>query len=386
MRMSKFAVNLRELSGSLGDLGILLPLAAVLIARNGLSATSVFASVGLTYLVAGWYFGVPIPVQPLKAFAAIAIVSGLGPQTVSSGAIVMAAILLFLSLTGLADRLSALLTKPLIRGIQLAVGLSMIRLSLKMAEGSLASETLFPPFLLFLFLVIVLFLVAERRKIPAALIVFTLGITISLISGFSLKELALGPTPVTFFLPQARQLWLALLLLVIPQLPLTVGNSIAATASLEKDYFGTRAKRVTPRRLAASLGIANLLSGFFGGMPLCHGSGGLTAHYELGARSRKANVFVGGLCLILAFVLGRSLLSIVSVVPSFVLASFLFYSGFRHAKLVCDLRKAEELFPAAVIGLVALLTLNMTFALGAGVLAEGIKGLKHRSSFSPVRA
>jgi SulP family sulfate permease len=386
MRLDRLS-NLRELSGSLGDLGILLPLAVALISVNGLSATAVFASAGLTYLIAGWYFGVPIPVQPLKAFAAIAVVSGLGPQTISSGAIAMAAILLLLSLTGLADGLSSLFTKPLIRGIQLAVGLSMMRLAFAMGGKTQVPGTALSPFLLFLVLAAFLFLLAERKNVPAALIVFALGIAIAFIAGFSLRGLALGPTSVGLFVPQWRQLWLALLVLVIPQLPLTLGNSIAATASLERNYFGTRAKRVTPRRLAASLGIANLASGFFGGMPLCHGSGGLTSHYKLGARGRMANVFVGSLCMILALVFGRSLLDIVSVVPSLVLASFLFYGGFQHARLVGDLRKIEELFPAAVIGVVSLLTLNMAVGLAAGVItAKGIKIVRYRSVYAPGRA
>ena len=60
-------LDLNEISGSLGDLATFLPLAVGLIAVNGVNATSIFLSAGLLYIAAGLYYGVPVPVQPLKA-------------------------------------------------------------------------------------------------------------------------------------------------------------------------------------------------------------------------------------------------------------------------------------------------------------------------------
>ena len=60
-----------EVSGSLGDLGALLPLILGMIMVNGMSITGIFYSVGLFYICAGIYFGVPVPVQPMKAILSL---------------------------------------------------------------------------------------------------------------------------------------------------------------------------------------------------------------------------------------------------------------------------------------------------------------------------
>ncbi len=65
--------NRRELAGSLGDLGTLLPLALGLILLNGLDATTIFITIGLFYILSGLYFRLTVPVQPMKLIAAYAI-------------------------------------------------------------------------------------------------------------------------------------------------------------------------------------------------------------------------------------------------------------------------------------------------------------------------
>ena len=89
-------------------------------------------------------------------------------------------------------------------------------------------------------------------------------------------------------------MWLALTSLVIAQLPLTFGNSVVATVDAEREYFGNAARRVTEDRMAWSIAGSNLVSGIFHGLPICHGAGGVTAHYKLGARTAGATLMVGG--------------------------------------------------------------------------------------------
>jgi SulP family sulfate permease len=81
----RFRLDLNEISGSFGDLAIFLPLAIGLVTVNGVNATSLFLSAGLLYIVAGLYYGIPIPVQPLKATSAIAIVLAVRPRGDFSG-------------------------------------------------------------------------------------------------------------------------------------------------------------------------------------------------------------------------------------------------------------------------------------------------------------
>jgi len=90
--LSRIASGLRfdaqELSGGLGDIGVMAPIVATLIISNGFNATSVLFVFGVTYLVTGLYFRIPVPVQPLKAMAAIAIAQGLSPEVVSAAGLV----------------------------------------------------------------------------------------------------------------------------------------------------------------------------------------------------------------------------------------------------------------------------------------------------------
>ena len=94
---------------------------------------------------------------------------------------------------------------------------------------------------------------------------------------------------------------------MIAQLPLTFGNSVVATADAERSYFGDRARRVRPNRLAGSIAGANLVAGLTHGLPLCHGAGGVTAHVKLGARTAGATAAAGALYLLLGVAFGASL-------------------------------------------------------------------------------
>src|SRR5574341_2655902 len=125
----------RELSGGLGDIGVMIPIVATLIISNGFNATSVLLVFGVTYLGTGLYFRIPLPVQPLKAMAAIAIAQGLSPEVVSAAGLVVAAILLLLAGTGLIRPIATLFSRPVVRGIQLAVGLLLVQAGVRLAAS-----------------------------------------------------------------------------------------------------------------------------------------------------------------------------------------------------------------------------------------------------------
>jgi hypothetical protein len=178
--------------------------------------------------------------------------------------------------------------------------------------------------------------------------------------------------------------------LVIAQLPLTFGNAIVATADAEHRYFGSRAARVRPSRLAASIGLSNGLAGLTAGLPLCHGAGGVTAHYKMGARTAAATVSVGILFLALGVGLGSSLPALLRVLVPGALAGMLAFVALQHALLAAELERLDDRTIAAGVGLLTLISGNLAVGFGAGVVAllaravwrrVGARGVRH-----PVRA
>src|SRR3954453_11246664 len=113
--------NVRERGGGLGDAGLFIPIAVAMITLNGLNATAVFTVAGLAYIGTALYFRVPVPVQPLKAFAAAAIALHLSAETLAAGALLMAAAMAVLAITRTAGWLPEGFPPALVRGIQASV-------------------------------------------------------------------------------------------------------------------------------------------------------------------------------------------------------------------------------------------------------------------------
>ena len=87
------------------------------------------------------------------------------------------------------------------------------------------------------------------------------------------------------------------MLLAIPQIPLSLGNSILATRQIAEDLFPE--KHIGVRKLSLTYAVMNLVNPWFGGVPTCHGSGGLAGHYTFGARTGGSLIIYGSLFLIL---------------------------------------------------------------------------------------
>ena len=113
----------------MADLGVLVPIAIALIVSNGLSTTAVLLPAGLLYLVVAWTYRAPVAVQPLKAFGAAAIAAGAGADVIAAGSLIMGVVFLVLGASGLLDRLGAVFPRVVIRGVQLAVGLTFVRIA-----------------------------------------------------------------------------------------------------------------------------------------------------------------------------------------------------------------------------------------------------------------
>ena len=362
-----------ELGGGLGDSGLLIPLAVALIALNGLSATAVFAGVGFAYIGTALYFRVPVPVQPLKAFAAAAIALQLDAATLAAGALLMAAAMALLAATGLAGWLAARFPLVLVRGIQASVALLLTTAAIELAQrGNWGGLPAIDPVVgIAMAIGACALLLACRRswRLPGSLVVLAAGAAVGLIVAGPPADIALGPQQVTLSIPDQSAFAIALTALVIAQIPLTFGNSVVATVDAERTYFGARARRVRAGRLAGSIAIWNAAAGLTGGLPVCHGSGGVTAHYKLGARTAAATLAAGTLFVALALALGQSLTVLLQLIAPGALAGMLLFVAIQHALLAARLERLDDRVLAAGVGLVTLLSGNLAIGFGAGVAA-----------------
>lgn len=308
MKMNKRIVT--DFIGAFGDIGTFLPIVCGLIMVNKVSATNLFISAGLFYIFTGLYFRIPVPVQPLKATSALAIALGSSASTVSFVAFFMAAFLFIIVLFNLDRFLARLFSRPVIRGIQLGLAVILIKSSLRLIFGP-----------------------------------HTLNLNHALVPDGSLN------------------LYQAFFILFLPQIPLTLGNSVYASSDTAQTYFKERAFRVTPSVLILSLGIGNLISGCFGAIPFCHGSSGITAHYRFGGRTGLCTVFAGIVCFFIAvaFMFGAG--NVLTSIPSWVLGVALAYIGVRHAALISDtIRAPRELIIVLFIGIYTLFFGNLAAA------------------------
>ncbi len=373
-----WAVTRLDLAGAFGDIGVLFPIAIALITLNHLNPTTVFLGAGLTYVLAGWYFKIPISVQPLKAVAAIALATGLPSSAISSAGMSIGIILALIAVTNTAAWLAKLFTLPIVRGIQLGLGLLLIREGIRLivsTQSTLAftGGASVKGWEIALAAALVLLLLRKSLRYPAALALLAGGIALGLLAQWGrMPQFAWGPLPVVFLHPQASEFWKVLPLLVIPQFALTFGNSIVATENTAHILYGPQARRVTARGLSASIAIVNLASGIIQGAPMCHGSGGITAHYKFGARRPKSSYIIGGLCLLLAL-FGRAAVNLLHLIPIGVLGVFLIFVGIQHSMYLRDIvKRAPLLFIAVCAGVVSLITTNVMWGFLAGFALQAI--------------
>ena len=321
----RFRIGPGELTGAVADLGIFVPLAAALVLVNGLSGGMVLVCAGLLVIGAGARFGIPFPVQPLKALTAVAVARELPAEVITAAGMTIGLLLLALSFGGAADRLSRWFTATVVRALQFGVGVLLIIAAVRLV--------LDPPAIF-------------DAELPA-MAQWT----------WSLPAL-----------PSAGAFATAFVLLVLPQLPLTFGNAVVAVSDVAHRAFGDRAANVTPKAVCRTAGLGNVVAALAGGMPMCHGSSGLTAHYRMGARTAGMSLVLGSAFIVLGVLFGDSAPAVLAQLPPVVLGVLLLYAGIRHALLVAD-RRGWRLVLALAAGAAGAATGNLLVTLvlaGAG--------------------
>jgi SulP family sulfate permease len=377
-RFKKYRFDRMELAGSFGDLGTLLPITIGMIVLNKLHATNVFMVIGLFYIAAGHYFGVPIAVQPMKVIGAYAIAVGLTPTQIVSSSLWMGVFIFFLGSTGLIQVIGRYIPKSTIRGVQLGVGVVLLIKGLRlmiMPDPNLTISAIGPVsmgIILGVVGILLTFLLLDNKKLPAAVVIIALGLFLGIIIGKPMPPGAFNwgihfPGFIPYGWPSWNDFFWVLPVLVIPQIPMTLGNAIISNTDVMHEYYTDRAQRATYRSVANSQGLADVVSFFLGGIPMCHGAGGLAAHYRFGARTAGSNLIIGSIFVFLALFLGENMIAILKLLPISILGVLLVFAGLQLALMIQDMRDRRDLFITLFMLGLALVS-NLAVAFISGIL------------------
>ena len=336
-----------EFSGAFGDLGTDFPLIVGMVAAAGLDGASVLIAYGLMEIGTGLYYRLPIPVQPLKAVAVIVITQHIGGAVLRGAGLAIGIAMLLLSALGLLDWLARVVPKAVIRGIQLGLGLQLASIALRDYVGADESAGWWLAGLAFIIIVALL----GNRRLPAGVPVIALGLIYALAFKIDLPRLvaATGIHLPQLSAPSISDVAQGFVLLALPQIPLSLGNSILATRQIVHDYFPD--VDLSVRKIGFTYALMNLINPFIGGVPTCHGSGGVAGHYAFGGRTGGSVVIYGTVFLVLGLFFGGAFTEIVKVFPLPVLGVLLLFEGLYLIVLVGDVAPVvTELRLAALVG------------------------------------
>lgn len=339
---------LQEMSGSVGDLGTLLPIIIALASdtknideRGSISLASTLVFSGLANMLTGLCFGIPLPVQPMKAIASVALVNHYSREEVASAGLFVAAVIGFLSMTGLLEWITRKIPIPVIKGIQLGVGFTLI-----IYGGTLITKSLYHIDQVVVLVVAFLALLWNPMypRLPYALVVVSIGAIWALVDILAGHDgpLYLGIWKPHAFVPPPSSFRAGALNAGLGQLPLTTLNSVIAVSFLSADLL-PHVKAPSITSLGVSVMAINLVGCWFGSMPVCHGSGGLAAQYRFGARSGGSIIFLGLIKLLLGLFAGPFASQIFNHFPNHLLGIMVVAAGLELVNVGESLNTAGAL-------------------------------------------
>jgi hypothetical protein len=356
---NRIKINRNELSGAFGDIGTDLPLIIGMLLATNLQISNTLMVYGILQIMTSLIYGIPMPVQPLKAVALIVITQNISAEVIWGGGLAIGIIMLFLTLTGLIVWLNKVIPKTVIRGIQLGLGLQLCLLAVK--DYIPADQTSGYIFALIAFLLGLILI--GNRKYPPAIFILALGVVYMFLFHFGIL------TNLTFSVPQFsiphisyENILAGLILLAIPQIPLSLGNSIFATNQIANDLFPE--KKITVRKIGLTYSLMNLISPFLGGIPVCHGSGGIAGHYTFGGRTGGSTLIYGLFYLVLGIFFSGNSAETLMIFPKPILGVILLFEGFALILLVKDIIIDRNMFLIAVIVAICAIGLPNGYLIG----------------------
>ena len=362
MRLWGNDYNKMEFAGAFGDLGTLIPFVVGYITLNKMDPLGILVAFGVFKIFVGLYFKTPVPIQPMKAIGGMAIAhsGSITPGMILGSGIFTGLFWLLMGATGAITWIEKITTKPVVRGIMLGLGLSFIMEGLGMMKVQ--------PLFAIGGVVITLFLLNSKR-FPAMLCLLAYGITVAFIQKPELIG-ELSNLSIRFRLPELafgqiswKELLSGFFILGLPQAPLTLGNAIIGTVAENNQYFPDR--KVTAKTISLDHGVMNLISTCIGGVPMCHGAGGMAGHIRFGARTGGALVMLGVIVLLVGLFLSDSVALLFQVFPRPILGVILFFAGVELALVIKDIKlKKQNLFVLLITAGTAMWNMGVAYLAG----------------------
>ena len=218
------------------------------------------------------------------------------------------------------------------------------------------------------------------NAIPSALIVFVLGIVFAILRKPNvLRHLKLGPSKAQLIRISRHDWKTGFVRAAIPQIPLSILNSVIVVCKLSTDLFPN--KEVTATSVSVSVGIMNLVGCWFGAMPIYHGAGGLAGQYKFGAKSGASVAFLGTAKLVLGLILGSQLVKILSQFPIGMLGVLLLFSGIEMAMPCRDMNSKVDSFVMLMCTVVLLTRSSASLGFGFGIVLYVILRFREKGFF-----
>lgn len=357
MIIKDFEFSLKELAGSMGDIGTLLPLAIGFIVVNGLDPAGFLVMFGVVNIFLGLIYKLPMPLQPKKAIATVAIAQGWAPSLIYSTGFGLGVLWILLYFTNLIQKIVKYTPKSVSRGIILAIAFSLFLKGVELFRTDVVIGILSV-------LIIVIF--RKSSKFPAAIVLVSMAIFLMAFKG----ELS-GVIEIGFTLPpltgiSLNDMYRGMILVGFAQIPLSLTNAVIAVTALIKEYFPE--STVSEKKVLLNMGIINVVAPFFGGFPMCQGAGGLASQYNFGARTGGANIMEGAIEICLGLFLSKSILNLFSVFPMSILGAMLFYVSYELVRLTKDIKSRHEISIMLLTAIVSVLA-SMAIGFVTGVIA-----------------
>jgi MFS superfamily sulfate permease-like transporter len=357
---TKNLYNKMEWAGAFGDVGTLIPFVVAYITIVKVEPLGLLLMFGIALMASGFYYRTPLPIQPMKAIGAAAIAGGISPAALFGSGLTTGLFWLLAGVTGAIRPIARLATKPVVRGIMLGLGLSF------MVDG--VHRMTSAPVLAGIALVVT-YLLLTNPWIPAMFVLLIIGVVSAVIMDPHLMS-ELAKIHVGFKLPVfslSAMTWndlvVGTLLLTLPQIPLTLGNAVIAIVAENNELFPDR--KVTEKKIAISQGIMNLVAPIFGGIPMCHGAGGMAGHVRFGAKTGGALVILGTLLVLIALFFSDSVAIFFKIFPNAILGVILFFAGSELAIVVRDIGdKKSDFYVMLIVAAFAMWNMGAAFLVG----------------------
>ncbi|MHA1987160.1 MAG: putative sulfate/molybdate transporter [Promethearchaeota archaeon] len=350
--------TLKEFGGAFGDWGTLIPFIIGYISILGLKPAGIFFTLGLTNIILGIRFNLPLPVQPQKTIGTVAIAEKWTSNMVISTGFGTGVIWFLLGFSKKLNKIVEKIPVTAVRGIQL--GLALI---LGWAGVVFFSRNL----LLGLVSIFIIVLLIKNKPIPSAILLTLMGVLIVIFSGaIQLSDIRFGLPVFSFQFPTWQNFLVGMIYAGVAQLFLTVTNVMIATVVLIKDLFPEKEEIIDANTLAFNMGAMNLINPLLGGIPLCHGSGGLMAQYAFGARTGGSMILEGIMEIFLGLFFSETLFLLFTEFPSSVLGAMLMYTSYLLGRIAFKDFNLKK-FPIILISAILCFIVNITVGFFVGL-------------------